>query len=289
MNSSPSSGRKYQRTGDRYANELVIFTKVHNINESGLRRMPIDSNNELPHIKFPLGDTNGFASITVLYDTGAALNTGSLMYHQNIMEKHPHLVASYDKFDGDNPFDPIKLCDAISDPSAYDEDTHGSLLAVFTYKTPFVNTITNKAISISFALGNDISVDTVIGIPTIDEYEIEMRFQPEQYLTSRILERSFSIVYRETVRTLVKIVDNTSTHGAERSHFSQLATVSEVLDQAQKADLCPLSQSDITPAYLRVPLNYYTPNVVINVDDNDPPGKKVRIHEKATGILKPSK
>ena len=138
-------------------------------------------------------------------------------------------------------------------------------------------------------MGNDISVDTIIGIPTIDEYEIEMRFQPERHITSRILERSFSIVYRETIRTLVKNVNDTSTHGAGRSNSSQLATVSKILDQAQKADLHPLSQCDITPAYLCVPLNYYTPNVVINVDDDDPPEKKVRIHEEATDILKPSK
>lgn len=121
MNSSPNCDHKFHHTSDNYANEFVVIAKVYNLNENKLRRMPIDSNNELPHIKFPIGDTKGFASVTLLYDTSAVLNTGSLTYHCIIMEKLLHLVQSYEKFDGDNPFDAIKLCGAISNPSAYDE------------------------------------------------------------------------------------------------------------------------------------------------------------------------
>ena len=39
------------------------------------------------------------------------------------------MVAKFETFDGDNPFDPIKLCGAITSPDDYDADKHGILSA----------------------------------------------------------------------------------------------------------------------------------------------------------------
>jgi len=57
--------------------------------------MPIDSQNELPHLRFPVGEQEGEVSLSGLYDTGAALNTGLLSYHKHIMMKKPNIVAEY--------------------------------------------------------------------------------------------------------------------------------------------------------------------------------------------------
>ena len=75
--------------------------------------MPINSNNEPPHITFPIGKSTGAATITALYDTGGALNTGNIRLHNLIQEKTSTAVATYEEFNGTNPFDPIncvELC-----------------------------------------------------------------------------------------------------------------------------------------------------------------------------------
>ena len=83
--------------------------------------MHITTQNKLPHIKLPLicVGSRDIISLDLLYDTGAALNTGYFPYYQQIMKRHPSLVAKFEVFDGNNPFDPIKLCGTITDPVDY--------------------------------------------------------------------------------------------------------------------------------------------------------------------------
>lgn len=120
----------YNRAGENFAKEFVINLKVSHFNDNTIRRMPISSDNLLPHIKFPIGSRGFKAAVVCLFDTGAALNTGQLAYHKNIMNDPPSLVHSFEGFDGPNPFDPITLCGSVTDPSSYDETLHGALLAL---------------------------------------------------------------------------------------------------------------------------------------------------------------
>ena len=53
-----------------------------------LLRMPQD----LPQVRFPIGQEEGQGTICMLVDTGAGLNTGHLSYHLDIARKYPHLV-----------------------------------------------------------------------------------------------------------------------------------------------------------------------------------------------------
>jgi len=72
-------------------------------------------------VQFPVGKDETSISVIGLYDTGAALNMGLLAYHQHIMKDQPESVIEYEEFNGSNPFDPIKLCRAISNPDQYDQ------------------------------------------------------------------------------------------------------------------------------------------------------------------------
>ena len=116
--------------------------------------MPITTRNELPHLRFPIGNTTNDGSLLNLFDTGAALNTGQLSYQLSFKNSRPDLVHSYEEFNGTNPFDPIKLCGAITDPSTFDTTTHGILSAVIRYKTPF--SVNGRTFTIAFALGKDV-------------------------------------------------------------------------------------------------------------------------------------
>ena len=94
--------------------------------------MPITTQNKLPHIKFSIGNGHSATPIglSILYDTGVTLNTGLEFYHRKIMKSRPHMVAKFETFDGNNPFDPIKLCGAITISDDYDAEKHGILSAV---------------------------------------------------------------------------------------------------------------------------------------------------------------
>ena len=51
--------------------------------------MSITSHNELPHIRFPVGNNDEDGSLLNLFDTGAALNTGQLSYHVALKKYGP--------------------------------------------------------------------------------------------------------------------------------------------------------------------------------------------------------
>ena len=101
--------------------------------------MPITSQNELAHIKMLISVTASkeLIGLSMLYDTGAVLNTGYLPYHDHIVKCHPSIVKRLEYFNGKNSFEPIKLCGAITQPLEYDSDKHGILSAVVEYHTPY--------------------------------------------------------------------------------------------------------------------------------------------------------
>ena len=75
--------------------------------------------------------------LNLLYDSNAALNEIFLLYHQKIMKKYPMMVTKFETFDGKNPFDPTKLCGAVTSPSECDEEKHGILSVVVEYYTTY--------------------------------------------------------------------------------------------------------------------------------------------------------
>ena len=166
-----------------------------------------------------------------LFDTGAALNTGQLVYHQSLKTKRPDVIHSYEEFNGTNPFDPIKLCGAISDPSTYDTEKHGILSAVIRYKTPF--TVDGRAYTIAFALGRDVTVNSIIGLPTITELQLEFKFRPEAHVVSAVMERQFRVEFREascSTPTISNVVDNNPAIDCER--MTNTVTCPEMKDMS---------------------------------------------------------
>ena len=77
-NRNANNSSQYSRAGDNSRKTFVIKMKSFNFRDGSVRRMPIDSKNELPHIRFPIGMNENDASICCLYDTVTALNIGEL-------------------------------------------------------------------------------------------------------------------------------------------------------------------------------------------------------------------
>jgi hypothetical protein len=129
--------------------------------------MPIRVDNGLPHIHISLGISSD-ASLSIIFDSGAAPSSGYLPYHLWVMRERPDLVASFEQFDDANPFEPIKLGGAISQPDDYNELEHGTLTAIIRYHTPYADHKGNP-IQIAFGLGNGMTVNTILGMPVIKD------------------------------------------------------------------------------------------------------------------------
>ena len=228
------SGDGYMTQDDNIKRSFVTIVKCHNIQET--RRMPISSQNELPNLDFQVGQASDAMTLSFLYDTGAAINTGYLPYHKKIMEECPHIIESYEEFNGTNPFEPIKLVGAITDPDIYDREQHGVLSAVVRYKTPYVLR-SGKPFALCFALGSDMSVNSIFGLPGILETALEPRFSKNEFLAHN-LRAKFKICYRETVKTETKRKSNSI--GITKSCLKQQSIKSESNGESIAGKTIPL-------------------------------------------------
>jgi hypothetical protein len=154
--------------------------------------MPIAIDNGLPHITFDLGSDSSPVELCGLMDTCGALNTGFLLFHLWLKSERPDLVAEFVSFDDSNPFEPIKLGGAIRDPANFDATDHGNLTAVIRYYTPYVDS-SGSPITISFALGSDVTVNTIFGLPMLCDLDSIISLRSNS-MHSRTLNRDFPII-----------------------------------------------------------------------------------------------
>ena len=138
----------------------------------------------------------------MIYDTRAALTSGYLPYHLHIRQKCPQIVHSFESFDGDNPFDPIKLMGAISNVSSYDPEKHGTLSSVIRYFAPYHDSSGN-ALLLCITLGDTMSVNKILGMTGITEWRLALEFEPS-LIRSNILCENFDVAYEQTKRTSIQ-------------------------------------------------------------------------------------
>lgn len=167
-----------------------------------LRQMPLALDNELPGIILGVGEeSKSDISFLCHLDTCAAMNTGNLRMHQYVMTAHPELVVSYSRYDDREPFMPISLQCALSDDNNVGEtNDENKLVAVVTYRTPYTSN-TGDAITLSFGLGHNVSVRTIIGLPTIKAWKGVMNFVDNTF-TSHTLSTRFDLLFEETQQGL---------------------------------------------------------------------------------------
>ena len=73
---------------------------------------------------------------------------------------------------------------------------------MITYHSPLVEYATEKAFTLSFTLGTDMSVDTIIGLSFLRQMQLELRFDPEVYL-SHVMRKEFEVIYNETKLSVI--------------------------------------------------------------------------------------
>ena len=98
-----------------------------NTSSTQISKMPITIHNWLPCIDLTFGPINDASAVklAVPWDSCAALNSSNLQFHCWIISQYPHLVSEFIMFDNKNPFEPIKLSGAVTNPDNYNIDKHG--------------------------------------------------------------------------------------------------------------------------------------------------------------------
>ena len=197
----PLPSNYMNNNGKRTAPHLYAIT-AHILQQSTsgkhIAKMPITVHNGLPCIDLTLGPLNDASSVTlaVLWDSCAALNSGNLQFHCWIMHQYPHLVSEFIMFNDHNPFEPIKLSGAVTNPDNYDIDTHGQLTGIIRYFTPYLD-LHNQPITISFGLGENVAVNSIIGWPAILDMNMDLSIS-SMTVISHTLQCNFPITCRQS-------------------------------------------------------------------------------------------
>ena len=94
------------------------------------------------------------------------MNTGDLKYHLLVMSQCPDIVDEFLQCGKDTDYDVVHLLVALDLSGVPTNDDHGQMTAVIWYKTPYI--VNGKgAFILSFALGNDVSIRCVLGLPIL--------------------------------------------------------------------------------------------------------------------------
>ena len=176
----------------------------------------------------------------VLYDTGAALTSGYLQHHLRIKNECPAIVHSYEECDGGNLFDPIRLMGAIGNVGDNDPVRHGSLCSVIRYYTPYKNK-QGQPLLFSVALGDSMSVNTILGNTAINEWQVALEFDPP-LIKSEVLRETFGLAYEPTRRSSVSkkstVFDPTSVSNAQIAVLNKVSNGEESSDIADANTPC---------------------------------------------------
>jgi hypothetical protein len=173
------------------AASLVQMVNLAHVFEGVARReIPCAVDNTLPHIAFEVVKV---VFVSALVDSCAGVSTGRFSFHMHVMSRLPKGSYKLMYFDGDEPFKPLWLRGAINQAKECGEE--GKLFAVVVYNTMYEST-NGGGIKFAFALGHDVSVNTIIGLPTLKGLKgildvVESKF------TCHLIGTVFPIEYKE--------------------------------------------------------------------------------------------
>jgi hypothetical protein len=112
----------------------------------------------LPHIQMPIGDeSTPQATLLALADSGAGLNLGCLDCHQDVYEKHPHLVHQFAYLKDLDDMSPFGI-------GGIGADSQGpQVVALITFKMPF--RVNGTSVYFTMALGEEVATNSILAFP----------------------------------------------------------------------------------------------------------------------------
>ena len=110
------------------------------------------------------------------------------------MTAYPHLVAEYIQYDDAAPFEPLQLACAVKDYETV-SSMYGTLTAIVRYWMRYK--VDNKLITLSFGLGSDVAVNSILGLPTLRQWGKILNFADNKFLAPK-LNKQFPLHYEPT-------------------------------------------------------------------------------------------
>jgi hypothetical protein len=226
--------------------------------DRALPRIPISVESNLPHISLPIGhDPQTKFSLSVAYDTCAACNVGFAGHHLPIAERYPELVKSV-TYTADK-YSPLTLSGIVHGEKGKSTKQPSAILPiVIEYWMPFLTKEGHKT-TLKIALGNEVSVNTIIGMPMIRPAKLSLDLV-DNVVESGILDTEpFPVIYRPTIQS-------TPDFSQVASDDPKLLKLSIDYDHVTSAEVraCTLAMaSDIATAEFAKPISKKT-----KFDDN---------------------
>jgi len=192
---------------DESANlQFSFIVRVPTFHSEAIKKLPlpIAINSLLPHFQLLIGKRSGReepGGLWCLYDSGAALNVGYLPFHKYIMEKYPEKVKAIYCADTQE-YDHIVLAGVVE---SEESSVRCRLPMVVEYYLPFkhraitMNTPTDN-LSIRIALGNEVGVNTIIGMASIMGAELTLDTKNKVICSSVWNVQPLSVVYKKPSR-----------------------------------------------------------------------------------------
>jgi hypothetical protein len=225
---------------------LVKILQQSTIPSPRLKPFPIQVNNSMPAITFQLGTSlTAAVSLVCLYDTCAAVCSGNLLFHQWVISTYPDLVHSFEQFDDANPFEAIKLLGAVQDPASFDEEAHGRLTAVVRYRMPYTDSASHPTV-LCIALGADVSVNTILGWPAIEDLGITLCLKTKSFFSST-LNHTFPLERVAAPCGLPPDIDFDPARDFRRPPIAVAASIPAPVTADRCLDFCPVPVPNSTP------------------------------------------
>eukprot|EP00956_Cyclotella_meneghiniana_P020206 scaffold35356_cov44-Cyclotella_meneghiniana.AAC.2 len=146
---------------------------VYNSRDNNAPPLPAAIDNRLPHITITLGELatsiETCPQVRCLYDSGACVSSGYWGFWKTILENHPECIVDLFVSDG-GQYSPIVLGGIVTGDDG-DMAGHTCKLNIVVNLKLRYETITGQPVTHKIALGKDVGVNTILGMPFIDKFQ----------------------------------------------------------------------------------------------------------------------
>ena len=113
------------------------------------------------------------------------MNIGNSDIHKWVITTYPYIVKNYIQFDDKNNFEPLGLNRAVNDAKDIKNNV-GKLTDIVTYYIRYTS-VNNLPILLSFGLGNEVAVNTIIGKSTLKELKGCVDFSNDPFISEELM------------------------------------------------------------------------------------------------------
>ena len=195
-----------QKPSDNPVQDIVLAVSVLSV-IGPKPPLPIGHDPALPHINFSVGksDKQSF-KISLAFDSCAVLNVGFLPYHLAIAKACPSVVKSITWAKKD--YAPLVLSGIVNNKESGDTSNTPStttlLPATIEYHTPYL-TKDDTPITLKIALGNQVGVNTILGLSTIKNAKMSLDLDANVVQSGVIKGSPFQLSFKPTSRGIPNV------------------------------------------------------------------------------------